>query len=224
MRIYLEDQNSVGTIQRITVHINHVLQTWHGEPDLETVANKTVTRELQKFFLLSLLFIVSANCQSDETKIQTHAPENQAQTQYGPIMLGDTLSNIAYTMFPDSSLTREQIMWAIYSSNPDAFVDNDINSLKRGVTLNIPGHDEINSTPPRTAKQSLVEHTNLTPREVKKINKKLESTRESIDAQQQEKEILKARLAEMQKQIQQLTEQNRKKDKELQNLDEQIKQ
>ena len=181
---------------------------------MEIVAHKIIKRSLQKTFLLGLLVLVSTICQS----------EDQAQTRYGPVMLGDTLSNIAYTLFPESSLTREQIMWAIYNSNPDAFINNDINNIKQGVTLNIPGHNEISSTPPLAAKQNLDEHTNLTHKDVKKLNEKLKSAREDAESQRQERAKLKARLIEMEMEIQQLIEKNRKKDLEIQSLDEQIKQ
>jgi len=196
---------------------------------MEIITHRTKLRGLQKFLLLSLLAIVSATCQSNETKSQTHvpethAPENQAQTRYGPIMLGDTLSNIAYTLFPDGSLTREQIMWALYQNNPDAFIDNDINNIKQGVTLNIPGYNKINSTPHLSAKQNLEEHTNLSHKEVKILKDKLKSARDDAESQQHERELLKAQLIEMEKQIQQLIEQNRIKDMELQSLDKQIKQ
>jgi len=181
---------------------------------MKIVTHRIKMRGLQKIFLLGLLVIVSTTSQS----------EDQAQTRYGPVMLGDTLSNIAYTLFPESALTREQIMWAIYNSNPDAFINNDINNIKRGATLNIPGYNEISSTPPLAAKLNLDKHTNLTHKEAKKLNDKLKSAREDAESQQQERAKLKARLIEMEMEIQQLIEQNRKKDMEIQSLDQQIKQ
>ncbi len=181
---------------------------------MKIVADKIKMRGLQKVFLLIFLVIVSTTCQS----------EDQALTRYGPIMLGDTLSNIAYTLFPDSPLTREQIMWAIYNNNPDAFINNDINNIKRSVTLNIPGYNEISSTPPLTAKQNLKDHINLTHKETKKLNEKLETARKDAETQRQEREMLKARLIEMEMEIQQLIEQNQQKDIEIQDLDQKIKQ
>ena len=62
------------------------------------------------------------------------------------------------------------------------------------------------------------------PSNVRFVNDKLKSAREDAESQQQERAKLKARLIEMEMEIQQLIEQNRKKDMEIQSLDQQIKQ
>ena len=55
---------------------------------------------------------------------------------------GDTLWGIAQRMRPDSRLTMNQTMLAIYEANRDAFSGN-INRLKAGVTLRIPSADDV---------------------------------------------------------------------------------
>lgn len=55
---------------------------------------------------------------------------------------GDTLWGVAARMRPDSRLSMNQTMLAIYEANPDAFGGN-INVLKAGSTLRIPSADEV---------------------------------------------------------------------------------
>ena len=45
----------------------------------------------------------------------------------------------------------EQMMLALQRQNPNAFVDNNINNLKTGVTLKVPDRDEITSISRRQA-------------------------------------------------------------------------
>jgi len=55
---------------------------------------------------------------------------------------GETLWGIASSIRPDSRLTMNQTMLAIYEANPDAFGGN-INVLRAGARLRIPSADEI---------------------------------------------------------------------------------
>ncbi len=64
---------------------------------------------------------------------------------YGPAVTGDTLWSIAEAARPDSSVSIQQMMLAILNANPDAFIENNINGLKRGAILQIPDATEIDS-------------------------------------------------------------------------------
>jgi len=55
---------------------------------------------------------------------------------------GDTLWGIASRMRPDSRLTMNQTMLAIFDANPGAF-SNNINRLSAGASLRIPSADEV---------------------------------------------------------------------------------
>ncbi len=57
-------------------------------------------------------------------------------------MDGDTLWGLAARNRPDSRLTMNQTMLAIYAANPAAFNGN-INLLKAGTSLRIPSADEV---------------------------------------------------------------------------------
>ncbi len=55
----------------------------------------------------------------------------------------DTLWNVALKTRPDRSITPQQMMLAIQRTNPDAFINNNINRLKSGVVLNIPTKQQL---------------------------------------------------------------------------------
>ena len=58
------------------------------------------------------------------------------------VQRGDTLWSITSRMRPDSRLTMNQTMLAIFEANPDAFAGN-INMMSAGATLRIPSADEV---------------------------------------------------------------------------------
>ncbi len=58
------------------------------------------------------------------------------------VQRGDTLWGVASRVRPDSRLTMNQTMMAIFEANPQAF-DGNINRLKAGVSLRVPSADEI---------------------------------------------------------------------------------
>ncbi len=71
------------------------------------------------------------------------------QSQYQPgeyrIQNGDTAWSLAKAMRPDQSISVEQMMQAMLRSNPEAFIDENVNGLKRGYILRLPDLDEITS-------------------------------------------------------------------------------
>ena len=64
-------------------------------------------------------------------------------SQYGPTDSLDTLWAIATQVRSDPSVSVQQMMMALLRSNPEAFINGNINGLKRGQILNIPSRDEI---------------------------------------------------------------------------------
>ncbi|OGT72871.1 MAG: hypothetical protein A2W76_02080, partial [Gammaproteobacteria bacterium RIFCSPLOWO2_12_47_11] len=64
---------------------------------------------------------------------------------YGPTVTGDTLWSIASAMRPDSSVSVQQMMFALLRANPEAFINGNINGLKRGHILNLPDSSELRS-------------------------------------------------------------------------------
>jgi len=78
---------------------------------------------------------------------ETAAPASAAPGEYGPIAAGETLWEIASTTRPNEAVTLNQMMLALLRANPDAFFQDNVNALKRGAVLRIPGADELVSTP-----------------------------------------------------------------------------
>ncbi|SFR46436.1 pilus assembly protein FimV [Marinobacter daqiaonensis] len=61
----------------------------------------------------------------------------------GPTTSSDTLWTIAQRVRPDSSVSMNQVMLALQDLNPDAFIDGNINRLKRGEVLRVPDMEDI---------------------------------------------------------------------------------
>ena len=76
--------------------------------------------------------------------VQAPVPEtNPSPTgAYGPVATGKTLWSIAEEVRPDASVTIKQMMVSLLRANPEAFEGDNVNKLKRGSVLRIPGRDE----------------------------------------------------------------------------------
>lgn len=68
----------------------------------------------------------------------------QTTENYGPIQRNENLWTIANRVRPDSSISINQMMIALYRANPEAFQGN-INRLKAGYILRIPQFSEISA-------------------------------------------------------------------------------
>jgi len=66
-------------------------------------------------------------------------------TEYGPVAAGETLWSIATKIRPDASVSIQQMMLALLHTNPEAFINNNINGLKRGQVLRMPDRGDIDS-------------------------------------------------------------------------------
>ncbi len=73
------------------------------------------------------------------------SPSHYAGGDYGPTVATDTLWSIAGKTRPDTSVSVQQMMLALLKVNPDAFVNNNVNGLKRGVVLHMPTRDQIDA-------------------------------------------------------------------------------
>ena len=79
-----------------------------------------------------------------EKKVVRPTPKRQViKGNYYSVQRGDTLSQIAQRARPDSSVTAHQTMNTIFSLNPKAFINNNINLLKQGSELTLPTKDEV---------------------------------------------------------------------------------
>lgn len=87
------------------------------------------------------------------------APSQQvssyAADTYGPVGSNDTLWSIAAKIRPDGSVSVQQTMLAIQRMNPEAFINDNINLLRRGQVLRIPDKEEIQRLSTRDAIQQV---------------------------------------------------------------------
>jgi len=65
--------------------------------------------------------------------------------EYGPIERGETLGKIAQSVMPDG-VTLEQMLVALYRSNPEAFIQNNLNLVRTGKILRVPDTEEVEAT------------------------------------------------------------------------------
>lgn len=61
----------------------------------------------------------------------------------GPVAEGQTLWTIANENKPGPGVSVSQMMLALQRANPEAFINDNINQLKRGAVLRIPARDEV---------------------------------------------------------------------------------
>ena len=74
--------------------------------------------------------------------VQQQTSINQPPGTYR-IKTGDTAWSLANAMMPDQSISVEQMMIAMLRANPESFIDENINGLKRGYILRVPDYDQI---------------------------------------------------------------------------------
>lgn len=83
--------------------------------------------------------------------------EHSGNTLFGPIESGDYLSNIAL-LTKVQSASVEQAMMSIFDLNTSAFVGQNINRLKRGVMLRLPGPNDMLAVDLKDAKLRVRKH------------------------------------------------------------------
>ncbi len=77
-------------------------------------------------------------------RVVTAPPPELAGTDgYGPVVANESLWSIATRVRPDQGISIQRMMLAILEANREAFFLDNINALKKGAVLRIPGRDEI---------------------------------------------------------------------------------
>jgi pilus assembly protein FimV len=95
-----------------------------------------------------------------EPRAQAMAPESRRPpsmrpagpepAQYGPVKRGETLAGIASDVKPEG-VTLEQMLVGLYRSNPDAFIQHNMNLVKSGRILRVPERSEVAAITPEAA-------------------------------------------------------------------------
>ena len=88
--------------------------------------------------------------------VDQSASQSAGGTTYR-VRRGDTLNKIAAQHKP-AGVSMDQMLIALYRENRDAFIDDNINRLKAGVILNVPGGQQAGDIPAGEARQQVVAH------------------------------------------------------------------
>jgi len=100
--------------------------------------------------------------------------------EYGPVVANDTAWGIAKKVRP-GGVSMEQMMMALLDANPHAFVDGNINRLRKGRILRVPSLSEIQELSRQQARQAYREQQDQW---LVKRNEKLQSAAEAESADQ----------------------------------------
>ncbi|QQZ29133.1 hypothetical protein HMY34_10350 [Thiothrix subterranea] len=115
----------------------------------------------------------------------TSLPPAFADANYGPVKNNDTLWDIASRQRPSYAISVPQMMAAIRAKNPDAFINGDINKLKKGIHLQIPVIPDVQQNANKQASQDSL-HAEMT------------RLREQLSTEQQRSADLSKQLASLQ--------------------------
>ena len=155
-----------------------------------------------------------------------------AETKYR-VRSNDTLSHIVTRFYAPGNYSRAQIMVAILAKNPNAFRDGNINFLLRGKRLILPNDVEISQTSRADARALISQHARffrsgisglgLTAPFLDQGGDKKKAI-EVVKKQTQKITALEDESNKLRKQLDNLVKQKQKRDKELKELEEKIKQ
>lgn len=102
----------------------------------------------------------SSSSSSSSSQAGSSAPPRLAGTDEYSVRAGDTLWEISAAVRPDRGVSIQQTMLAIQRLNPDAFINNNINLLKKGQILRIPDREDIAQTSRQAAIQEVAIQNN----------------------------------------------------------------
>ena len=92
--------------------------------------------------------------------VQSQTPTKQITTRYR-VKSGDTAWKLADAMRPNQSVTVPQMLMALLRTNPESFINGNVNGLKRGYILRAPDAAQIASISHKEAQAMLREHSAL---------------------------------------------------------------
>ena len=146
-----------------------------------------------------------------------------------------TLSGIVHKNYPNTKLSKAQIMIAILAENPDAFRGGNINFMSRNMKLSLPSEEIIASIPEANAASLLIQHNhfyqqgktgNLSPPTFIKIKTgdpvALKKLRTAHSAQTERVEELSEESTKLQSLVEHLESEKDQRDEDLRLLEEKI--
>lgn len=127
-----------------------------------------------------------------------HVPA-YADSNYGPIAPGETLSKIVNENYLVSQYSDAIIMREIFRLNPESFINNDMGLLKQGVELILPDDNSIRRSVPSASVRALV-----SPTPVVRSNNRLVTVQESLKIVRDERDGLKLDLSRTRSELSEL--------------------
>ncbi|WP_282274645.1 FimV/HubP family polar landmark protein [Stenotrophomonas sp. PS02297] len=85
-------------------------------------------------------------------------PAATADGMLAPVQRGQTLSGIAGELARDNGVSLDQAMVALLRANPEAFIRGNVNLLRQGAVLRVPGSGELERTDTAAARALVREH------------------------------------------------------------------
>ena len=123
-------------------------------PELRTATTETETEVAEQAETEQIEVAEQAETESSYQQPESYESEEaqlETQRQTMTTKANDTLWSIASQVRPVNSVSVQQTMLAIQELNPDAFMHDNINYLKKNQVLRIPNEDEIRSLAAREA-------------------------------------------------------------------------
>ncbi len=104
---------------------------------------------------------------------------NQTPLLYGPVEKNESLWKIAEKIMPEG-VTLEQIIYALYLENPEAFYRQNMNNLKEGSVLRLQSRKSITAISPDDALAIMAKHHNIWMQEKRERQNRRASNGEAI--------------------------------------------
>ena len=128
-------------------------------PSAPAPANKGATSSGAGLTVVAPVSSMAAKTQAPAATAQAGRATPTAQTSVAPaptyttpnpdpdyrVKQGDTAWSLADELRPDQSVSIEQMMLALLRTNPESFIKDNVNGLKRGFILRVPERSEITS-------------------------------------------------------------------------------
>lgn len=116
-----------------------------AEPGSQSLASTSMSPLGSIYEPVEVFQPVQASAGDSTAPISSAAPLTTAMANASTITVnaGDTLWEIALRVRPDTSVSVQQTMLALQRLNPDAFINNNINLVRRDEVLRVPELNEI---------------------------------------------------------------------------------
>ncbi len=137
----------IAELQWFSGHLNREYTILLDPPELvqkQIYKNKSKPQKVNKIRTSKKINKARTPRQATHRKIDYSAViKSHVDGETYTIKRADTLWNIAKKVKPGNGVSTYQTMQALYALNPQAFINNDINLIKQGQTLNIPAENSI---------------------------------------------------------------------------------